>query len=55
MHLPVDNKGKVSADVLFGEVMNAFRRIVYIYVLRIYRQTLAGNIALFLAFLLRKA
>ena len=46
---------KILIEFLDARRANAFRRIVYIYVLRIYRQTLAGNIALFLAFLLRKA
>lgn len=46
---------KILIEFLDARRANAFRRIVYIYVLRIYRQTLAGNIALFFAFLLRKA
>ena len=28
MDFPVDNKGQVSADVLFAEFMNALRRII---------------------------
>ena len=46
---------KILVEFLDARRANALRRIVYIYVLRIYRQTLAGNIALFFAFLLRKA
>jgi len=46
---------RVLVEFLDARRANALRRIVYIYVLRIYRQTLAGNIALFLAFVLRKA
>ena len=46
---------RILVEFLDARRANALRRIVYIYVLRIYRQTLAGNIALFFAFLLRKA
>ena len=46
---------RILVEFLDARRANAFRRIFYIYVLRIYRQTLAGNIALFFAFLLRKA
>lgn len=46
---------RVLTEFLLARRANAFRRLFQFYVLRIYRQTLAGNIALFVALLLRKA
>jgi len=46
---------RILIEFLNARRANAFRRLAHIYVLRIYRQTVMGNIGLFFAFLLRKA
>jgi glycosyltransferase involved in cell wall biosynthesis len=46
---------RILLDFLNARRANAFRRLLHIYVLKIYRQTAMGNIGLFFAFLLRKA
>lgn len=46
---------RVLVEFMDARVSRTLRRIMHLYALRIYRQTLAGNIGLLLAFLLRKA
>jgi hypothetical protein len=46
---------RVLSEFLHVRQANVFRRMFRFYALRIYRQTWAGNIALFFALLLRKA